>query len=201
MKVRDERVEDLFFVTPEPLGLPEEEGQVRLFVNNIYIRIAGRLRRLTNPGYVGDGLIGVDAEGDDIVITSSALASREHKRLRDLIHFIDQGPADGFDTGAFKEILPAGSTFPTSVTWYADSGKTQKIVEKLVERSAGAATNVKPTPITWIMYAENGVDVVAKVIDSITYSSVFEYQVEREIKMLAFTVNERLRAVDMVTVV
>jgi len=149
---------------------------------------------------VGDGTIGIEDAGDDILVTSSALASREHKRLRDLIHYIDQGPADGFDSGAFKEILPAGSTFPTSVIWYTDSGKTKKIVEKLIERSSGGATNTKPTPITWIMYAENGVDVVAKVIDSITYSGVFEHQVERKIKMLAFTVNERLRATDMVTV-
>jgi len=228
---RDERCEDLFFVDPSTPGNPTEEGQVRTYNGDLLAYVGGSVKSLTagaaggeaNTGSnVGDG-VGVFRDkigivlyfksivpgarmvvtdlGDTIEISSTALTSDQHRTLRHLIHFIDQGPADGFASGAFKEILPAGSAFPTSVTWYTDSGKTQKIVEKLIERSAGSATNIKPTPITWMMYDEDGSTVVAKVIDSITYSGVFEYQVTREIKILAITINEVVTATDGLTVV
>lgn len=222
---RDERCEDLFFVDPSTPGNPTEEGQVRTYNNDLVAYVGGSVKSLTagaaggeaNTGLnVGDGegiyrdKIGVVLYfksivpgarmvvtdlGDTIEISSTALSSDQHRTLRHLIHFIDQGPADGFVSGAFKEVLPAGSAFPTSVTWYTDSGKTHKIVEKLIERSAGSATNIAPTPITWIMYDEDGSTVVAKIIDSITYSGVFEYQVTREIKILAITINETVTAV------
>lgn len=230
MKTRDERVEDLFFVDPSSPGNPTLEGQVRTYNNDLLIYIGGQVKSMTagaaggeaNTGQnLGDGagvyaaksgvvlqfksisagarLVVTDL-GDAIEISSTALTADQHRTLRHLIHFIDGGPADGFASGAFKEVLPAGSAFPTSVTWYTDSGKTQKIVEKLIERSAGSATNIAPTPITWIMYDEDGSTVVAKVIDSITYSGVFEYQVTREIKILAITINEVVTAVDGLTV-
>jgi hypothetical protein len=228
---RDERCEDLFFVDPSTPGNPTEEGQVRTYSGDLVAYVGGSVKSLTagaaggeaNTGSnAGDG-VGVFRDktgvilnfksfvpgarmvvtdlGDTIEISSTALTSDQHRTLRHLIHFIDQGPAEGFASGAFKEILPAGSVFPTSVTWYTDSGKTHKIVEKLIERSAGSATNITPTPITWILYDEDGVTVVAKVIDSITYSGVFEYQVTREIKILAITVNEAVTAADGLTVV
>ena len=68
------------------------------------------------------------------------LTEYTHKRLRHLIHFIDEGPADGFASGAFKEVLPAGSPFPTSIIWWESTSKLQKIVEKTITRSGGGAT-------------------------------------------------------------
>lgn len=159
----------------------------------------------TTPDYLYPKLVA----GQSIVITdlvsavgisSTALTAGQHRTLRHLVHFIDSGPADGFLSGAFKEVLPQGSPFPTSVIWYVNSGKTQKIVEKLIERSAGSATNVKPTPITWIMYDETGTSVVAKVIDSITYSGVFDFQTTRQIKILAPGGHEYVTAIDTLTV-
>jgi hypothetical protein len=230
IKTRDERVEDLLFIEPEPSGQPDYEGQVRLYNGDLLIYIGGQIKSLTagasggeaNTGKnEGDGVgvfqkkVGVVLQfkslvegqsiviadlGDHIEISSTALTPQQHRNLRHLIHFIDGGPADGFLSGAFKEVLPQASPFPTSVTWYTSSGKTQKIVEKLITRSGGGATNILPTPITWIMYDEDGVTIVAKVIDSITYSGVFEYQVTREIKILSPTSHEYVTAVDGVTV-
>lgn len=95
----------------------------------------------------------------------------EHQTLRQLIHFIDQGPGDGFASGAFKETLPFGNPFPTSVTWYLDVAKTKKLVEKFITYSP----TKQVTQIHWNMYDFDGVTVVHTVIDNITYvNNAFE---------------------------
>lgn len=94
----------------------------------------------------------------------------QHETLRQLIHFIDQGPGDGFATGAFKETLPTGNPFPTSVTWYLDVGKTKKLVEKFLIYNA----NKFPITIHWNMYDFDGVTIIHTVIDTITYNAAFE---------------------------
>jgi len=98
------------------------------------------------------------------------LTPQQHQTLRHLIHFIDQGPGDGFASGAFKEILPNNSAFPTSVTWYLDVAKTKKLVEKFITYT----NNTFPTTIHWNMYDTDGVTIIHTVIDTITYNSAFE---------------------------
>lgn len=93
-----------------------------------------------------------------------------HKTLRDLIHFIDEGPGDGFASGAFKEVLPVGAPFPTSITWYLDVAKTKKLVEKFITYTSTAF----PSIIQWNMYDFDGVTLIHTVTDNITYSTAFE---------------------------
>lgn len=93
----------------------------------------------------------------------------EHPALRQLIHFIDEGPGDGFVSGAFKEII--GQPFPTSSTWYVNATKTQKIVEKIITYSG----TVFPQTIAWNMYDVNGITVLHTVVDTIIYQdNIFE---------------------------
>lgn len=105
---------------------------------------------------------------------SGGLTVEGHKTLRQLIHFINDGPAEGFASGAYQETLPSASPFPTSITWWESSSKLKKIVEKLITRTGGGATNVTPTPIVWKIYDTDGTTVLAQVSDAITYSGVFE---------------------------
>lgn len=98
------------------------------------------------------------------------ITPQEHETLRQLIHFIDQGPGDGFASGAFKEILPVGSPFPTQITWYLSVAKTQKLVEKFITYNA----NQFPSQILWNMYDYDGITIVHTVIDTFTYSGAFE---------------------------
>lgn len=93
----------------------------------------------------------------------------EHQALRQLIHFIDNGPTNGFASGAFRENLPSADPFVTSVTWWTTSGKTHKIVEKLI-----TYTGVLATQVQWKMYASDGSTVLATITDAITYSGIFE---------------------------
>lgn len=100
------------------------------------------------------------------------MTATQHKALRQLIHFIDDGPAEGFTSGAFKEVI--GGVFPTTVTWWTSAAKTAKIVQKTITRSGGGATNVAPTPIVWRVYDTDGSTVLATVSDAIVYSGAFE---------------------------
>lgn len=87
----------------------------------------------------------------------------DHDTLRQLIHFIDEGPGDGFTSGAFKVVT--GQPFPTSIVWYTDSSQTEKIVEKLITRDSLQ----NPSTITWNMYDVDGVTVIHTVTDTISY--------------------------------
>lgn len=119
---------------------------------------------LQNAGVV----IGLEVSSSD----GYGITASDHEILRQLIHFIDSGgPADGFTSGAFREILPYSSPFPTSVTWYVDATKIQKIVEKFITYTF----NDMPDTITWNMYKPDGVTIVHTVIDTITYTNnIFE---------------------------
>ena len=97
------------------------------------------------------------------------LSSTSHQALRQLIHFIDNGPATGFASGAYREVTPSANPFPTAVIWYDDNTKAKKLVEKLT-----SYTGPNPTQIQWKMYDTDGTTVLATVTDAITYSGVFE---------------------------
>jgi len=108
----------------------------------------------------------------DVIAGVGALTEAAHKALRQLIHFINDGPAESFASGAFKEVT--GGFFPTSRIWWESTSKLKKIVEKTITRSGGGATNVKPTPIEWKMYDTDGSTVLVTVSDAITYSGIAE---------------------------
>lgn len=141
----------------------------------------------STDGYVqfrfnaGATLVGVDSRGMETVtgntvqeaiseLDAGKISPYTHETLRQLIHFIDEGPGDGFASGAFKTITPIGAFLPTSVVWYVDSGMTQKIVEETIVWSG-----IVPITITWKVYNTDGVTVAHTVSDSITYvNNIFE---------------------------
>ena len=110
---------------------------------------------------------------------SGGISKAQHDVLRSLIHFIDDGPADGFTSGAYKEVI--GGVFPTSLIWWESVAKSKKIVEKTITRSGGGATNVKPTPIVWKVYDIDGSTVLVMVSDAITYTGVTVSSITRTI--------------------
>jgi hypothetical protein len=103
----------------------------------------------------------------DLVAGTGGLTAEGHKILRQLIHFIDDGPAEGFASGAYKEVT--GTVFPTAVVWYDSSGVgKKKIVEKLLTWAG-----VNATTIVWKIY-DAAETLLATVTDTISYSGVFE---------------------------
>ncbi len=144
---RDERVNDLFFLDQSAAGDPGEEGLVR-YVN------------ADLKAYVGGVVVSL--------ISGSGLTAEQHKVLRQLIHFVDDGPAEGFASGAYRETTPTGP-FPTSEIWWTSSLKTHKIVELLTTWTGALITQE-----TWKMYHADGTTVLAQVVDTIGYSGIFE---------------------------
>lgn len=102
------------------------------------------------------------------------LTIEAHKVLRQLIHFIADGPAEGFASGAYKEVT--GTVFPTAIVWYNEVGVSKKkIVEKLITWSGAF-----PSIITWKVYDAAEV-LLATVTDTITYAGAFETSRTRSI--------------------
>jgi hypothetical protein len=99
--------------------------------------------------------------------TGPGITEDQHKALRQLIHFINEGPAEGFATGAYKSVT--GTVFPTSIIWYDKAGAGQK---KIVEKTI-TWTGAFPTTIVWKIYDASEV-LLATVTDTITYSGPFE---------------------------
>lgn len=106
------------------------------------------------------------------------LTEAAHRGLRQLIHFLDNGPADGFGSGPlFLETLPVADPFPTSLTWYEDATKARKIVELTITLNG----NKTPASEVWQVYASDGSTVLATVTDTINYSGIFETSRSRAI--------------------
>lgn len=98
------------------------------------------------------------------------ISEAQHEALRQLIHFIDEGPACGFTSGATKTVT--GGLFPTLIEWKTSGGDL--IVKKEITRSGGGASNIKPTPVVWTMYDTDGTTVLCTVSDAITYTGTNE---------------------------
>lgn len=152
---------------PDVAGVYFQEGSDRDKVVVIY--------REDNKLYFEDtDHSGVDRVclGDLSEVAGGGITASQHKALRHAIHFLPDGPGDGFSSGAFKEVI--GGIFPTNITWYASSSKAEKVFEKVITRSGGGATVVAPTPIVYKMYDSDGSTVLVTITDDIVYSSIFE---------------------------
>ncbi len=114
----------------------------------------------------------INEGGGGLVPGSTWTAEDEtyHQAVRQLIHFIDEGPAQGYSSGAFKEILPEEAVFPANVIWWTSVAKTHKIVETITTWDS----NSNPINIQWKMYAADGATVLATITDTVTYTGPFE---------------------------
>lgn len=147
--------------------------------NTVFFRPGGSVAENGEVAYEDGVGFRFMEEGVEKGLNGTDLTQTQHKALRQLIHFISDGPADGFASGAYKEVSPSGP-FPTSIIWWESSAKEQKIVERTVTWSGA-----RPIVDEWKMYDEDGETVVATVTDSISYdgSSPFETSRSREISV------------------
>ena len=154
-------------ITPDRFPGTREEEELALQPASSDPTVVGAMRLVSGRYRLRDDLGGFDPRE-----AASGISETSHKLLRQLIHFIDNGPAEGFASGAYREII--GGVFPTEVIWWESASKLKRIVDKVVTRSGGGATPVAPTPITWRVYDTDGTTVLATVADAIAYSGAFE---------------------------
>jgi len=146
-------------VTPDRFpGESDDEGLI-LSDEGVDPTVVGEIR--LNSGVIK----GKDSTGVFNLRSGTGLSDATHESLLQLIHFIDEGPAHGFTTGATKTIT--GTTFPTNITWRR--ADTTRLVEKIIVWSGPV-----PTLIRWAIYDVDGSTVLSAVVDTISYSGVFE---------------------------
>jgi len=152
--------------TPQRFPGPDlEDDSIQLDDRGTDSTIVGSIWRL------GNDLFGRDSTGKfNLRSGGGGITDAQHKALKDLIHFIDDGPADGWASGAYKEILPAANPFPNQEIWWTSSGKTARIVSLDITRNA----NKTPATEVWKVYDTDGSTILVTVTDTISYSGVFE---------------------------
>jgi hypothetical protein len=114
----------------------------------------------------GSNLQTVLSSIDDAISATSGFDAIQHNSLRQLIHFINEGPGDGFASGCTKTV--SGGIFPTSVIWRLPDNK------KLVELTITRNNSLLPIIEEWKMYDTDGITVLTTLTDTINYYSVFE---------------------------
>jgi len=159
----------------QPWDAPIEPQEDALESAGLYIQDLSNRDETTLISRSGDDMLFRDVSNptpatlSDLIAGTGGLTESGHRTLRQLIHFIDDGPAEGFVSAAYKEVLPSAAVFPTSAVWWESVSKLKKIVEKLI-----TWTGVNPTTIVWKVYDTDGTTVLATVTDTISYSGVFE---------------------------
>lgn len=124
--------------------------------------------RVTDPTVVGavrsvnDRLKVKDIDGVGFIINDAS---------RLLSNFINYGPTGAGFNNAFREKSYGGTPWPTSDIWYTNSGKTQKIFEKIYSVRNGLQ---QVTTLIWRVYAVDGTTILATATDTIAYSGVNE---------------------------
>lgn len=115
----------------------------------------------------------------DSIPLIGSITVETHKYIRQLIHLADGvgGPFEGFTSGAYREMLPAASIFPTSIIWYDDNTKTKKIVEKTISYNTNKTVSLE----TWKVYDTDGSTILSTVADTPTYSGIIEIDRTRSI--------------------
>lgn len=141
-----------------------EDEAILLDVGSTAPTVNGELRYVTGVGFR------FYEEGVEKGLTGSGISEAQHRTLRQLIHFIEEGPAEGFASGAYQETLPAADPFPTSFIWWESAAKLKKIVEEAVTYNA----NKTIATDQWKVYDTDGSTVLATVTDTISYSGIFE---------------------------
>jgi hypothetical protein len=98
-----------------------------------------------------------------------------HASLLDIVHFLDEGPGDGWGSGANLRVTRTGPLLATK-TWYTSTANTAVPIIQV------AYTYLTGTPLlgtkTWKLYNAAGV-VVRTLTDTITYSGVLVASVTR----------------------
>lgn len=85
------------------------------------------------------------------------------------ILFVQDGPVEGFASGAYKQTLPVDDPFPTQEIWWESAAMLKKIAHKTI-----TYTDVFPTTEVLVIYAADGVTPLRTITDTIAYSGPFE---------------------------
>jgi hypothetical protein len=107
---------------------------------------------------------------DTLAGAGPGIGAGTHAQLRQLIHLADdEGPFEGFVSGAYREQTPAADPFPTFIGWYTNVTKAFIIMTETI----GYNANKTIATDTWRAY-DAASSFIFGATDTITYSGIFE---------------------------
>lgn len=161
----------------EWFNTPAQRNEDALDVRGVYVQNDSSndgtvliTRDASNNMTFTDGVVGTTYTLTELAAGGGGgMTESSHKALRDLIHFIDEGPADGFTSGAYRTTTYSGP-FITQIRWWTSAAQTASIVRLDITYNANKtiATEV------WRMYASDGTTVTLTLTDTYAYSGILE---------------------------
>lgn len=180
---------DYLFITGSSGGVADGKYTIATIVDDITVTVNETIADSTGGTLTwvypsGASEVGFDPSGQTVTtsttlqgavtdVANNSISATDHETLRQLVHLADGvgGPMDGWPSGSYRETLPLGSPFPTTIIWWTDNTTTKKIVQKTITFNLSHL----PTVIAWTVFASDGTTAIATVTDTITYTStVFE---------------------------
>lgn len=104
----------------------------------------------------------------ELITGTGGLTEASHKVLRQLIHFLADGPGDNFSTAPHKETTWSGVKI-TDEVWYESVSKAKKLTELVT-----TWTGIKITQEELTVYDTDGTSWLVKATDAITYTGLKE---------------------------
>lgn len=112
----------------------------------------------------GSGLSATDVQSaiDEVASSTAGMTEAQHAALRQLIHFVSEGPGSGFASGAVRTVESVNFALqPTEIVWYTNAAKTERIVDQIITYDA-----VFPATFQWRMYATDGSTILTTLTDT-----------------------------------
>lgn len=160
-----------------PYPLPIEPFEDGIEVGALFVVEVGRRNKnvaiWSNGGelffrdFVNPGTGGAGYSLGTLIAGTGGLTEEGHKVLRQLIHWIPDGPGDGFSTSPYKEETWSGA-FKTYEVWWESSSKLKKLFDHSI-----TWTGINKTNETWALYKTDGTNKLIDATDTITYSGIF----------------------------
>lgn len=103
-------------------------------------------------------------------VSGSEVTITVNEDYRQLIYLADYGPYEHFGTSSYHEFTYESNIYVSSSTWYTDSSKVKKIVEKAYIRN----NKKQAVEIDYFLYLEDGVTFKRIIKDTINYNGIVE---------------------------
>ena len=100
------------------------------------------------------------------LVSRTLSASASHQALIDIMHFLDDGPGDGWASGAYR-VRQGVAPNPGGWIWYTSSAMTKRIISVTYTYPVGS---ILPSSKQWLLYASDGATVARTLTDAMTWS-------------------------------
>lgn len=109
------------------------------------------------------------------LVSNSISDTQSHQALLDIVHFLEDGPGDGWASGA---VCVRIGTAPNAGgwVWYTSTALSARIIDMTINY---ATNSILPSTKVWRLYAANGTTVIRTLTDTYTWTGPILTQRQR----------------------